>query len=362
MRCDPVDTPPIGWDTPCSTRGDGVQALPVVYIDIVWMVNFIMDFTLLWTTGWLMKRRARWTRLLVGAIVGAMYSLALFVPAMSFATTWPGKAAVSVLMVWIALPHRNALDLARHVGVYYLVSFVVAGAAVAARFALPGTTLDHALWSDRGVAFATSGETLGLMIGLPLAVHGMRRLVARLRKEARVEQSVVDLEIQFDEIVIRCRALVDTGNSLVDPVSKRPVSLVDADVIAPAFPEAVRQKLASGADLLDALTEALPGTPLAVVPFQGASGRGLTVALRPKAVYIVWPNGARTPGADSLFAAFPGALSADGAFQAILHPEVMNGVDDDERIPVSRNQAPPRAPSASTPVHPPADPPPGSAG
>ncbi len=362
MRCDPEDTPPVGWDTPCSTRGDGVQALPVVYIDIVWMVNFIMDFALLWTTGWLMKRRARWTRLLGGAFIGATYALALFVPAMSFTTTWPGKALVSVLMVWVALPHRNALDLARLVGVYYLVSFVVAGASVASRFALPGTTLNHALWSARGVAFTTSGETLGLMVGLPLALHGLKRLAARLRRDARIEQSLVDLEIEFDGIAIRCRALVDTGNQLVDPVSRRPVSLVDADVLMPAFPESVRARVAAGANLLDALTEALPNTPFSIVPFQGASGRGLTVALRPKAVYLVQADGSRVLGADSLFAVFPGVLSADGTFQAILHPEVMNGVDDDADVPIPRNQAPPRAPSASPSLHPPANSPPGSAG
>ncbi|MDI9260002.1 sigma-E processing peptidase SpoIIGA [Alicyclobacillus sendaiensis] len=339
-----------------------MQALPVVYIDIVWMINFIMDFALLWTTGWLMKRRPRWTRLLAGALLGATYALALFVPALSLATTWPGKALVSVLMVWLALPHRNALDLARLVGVYYLVSFIVAGASVAARFAVPGTTLNHALWSDRGVTFSTSGETLGLMVGLPLAVEGLKRLAARLKREARVEASLVDLEVQFDGISIRCRALVDTGNALVDPVSKRPVSLVDADVLMPAFPEPVREKLAAGADLLDALTEALPGTPLTVVPFQGASGRGLTVAIRPKAVYLVQPDGTRTRGADSLFAVFPGVLSAEGTFQAILHPEVLNGVDEDARVPVSQDQAPPRAPSASPSVHPPASSPPGSAG
>nr|WP_268251734.1 sigma-E processing peptidase SpoIIGA [Alicyclobacillus mali (ex Roth et al. 2021)] len=336
--------------------------MPVVYIDIVWMVNFIMDLALLWTTGWLMKRRARWTRLLAGALIGAIYSLALFVPALSLTTTWPGKALVSVLMVWIALPHRNALDLARLVGVYYLVSFMVAGASVAARFALPGTTLNHALWSNRGVAFATSGETLGLMIGLPLAVDGLKRLAARLRKDARVEISLVDLEVQFDGMVIRCRALVDTGNGLMDPVSKRPVSLVDAEVLMPAFPKQVQDKVAAGEDLLDALIEVLPRTRFAVVPFQGASGRGLTVALRPKAVYLVQADGARIRGADSLFAVFPGVLSADGTFQAILHPEVMNGVDDDVRVPASRDQAPPRAPSASPPVHPPASSPPGSAG
>ncbi|SIT00395.1 sigma-E processing peptidase SpoIIGA [Alicyclobacillus vulcanalis] len=339
-----------------------MQALPVVYIDIVWMVNFIMDFALLWTTGWLMKRRPRWKRLLMGALLGATYALALFVPALSPATTWPGKALVSVLMVWIALPHRNAVDLARLVGIYYLVSFVVAGASVAARFALPGTTLNHALWSNRGVAFATSGETLGLMVGLPLALEGLKRLAARLRKDARIDASLVDLEVEFDEHVVRCRALVDTGNALSDPVSKRPVSLMDAEVIMPAFPDAVRERVARGQDVLDALTEALPGTRFAIVPFQGASGRGLTVALRPKAVYLVQADGSRIRGADSLFAVFPGVLSADGTFQAILHPEVMNGVDDDVRVPAFRDQAPPRAPSASPPLHPPADSPPGPAG
>lgn len=332
------------------SRGDGVQAVPVVYIDVVWLVNLVMDFILLWTTGWLMKRRARLRRLALGALVGACYSLLLFFPALSPLTTWPGKALVSVVMVWIALPYKHLIDLARLLGAYYIVAFVFAGASIALGFTVPGVSLDKSLLTQHGLIFRTSGETFAMMVGVPLCLFVVRRLLLHLRKQSRLQNFSALVEAEFDGVSLRFTGLFDSGNQLTDPVSKRPVSFVDMDVLLPVLPSELGEAVKSGGDLFAALATVAACHHIALVPYQGASGRGLTIALRPQVVYIE-RGGTRTMVTEAcLFAAFPGKLSADGSFQAILHMDLMNGVDEVERIAIAQRHESSAASSAAVAV------------
>ncbi|GMA58801.1 sporulation factor SpoIIGA [Alicyclobacillus sacchari] len=327
-----------------------MQAVPVVYIDVVWIVNLVMDFVLLWTTGWLMKRRASLRRLALGALVGACYSLLLFFPTLALLTTWPGKALVSVLMVWIALPYKHLVDLARLLGAYYIVAFVFAGASIALGFTVPGVSLDKSLFTQHGLLFRTSGETFAMMVGVPLCLYTVRRLLIYLRKQARLQNFTALVEAEFDGVSLQFTGLFDSGNQLVDPVSKRPVSFVDMDVLLPVLPSELSEAVKAGEDLFAALATVATFHHIALVPYQGASGRGLTIALRPQVVHIV-RGGTRTMVTEAcLFAAFPGKLSADGSFQAILHMDLMNGVDEDEKIAITQRHESTAATPAATPV------------
>lgn len=309
--------------------------VPVVYIDVVFLVNIVMDAMLLWTTGWLMKRKLRFRRILLGALLGATYALLLFVPSLSLLTTWPGKAVVSVVLVYVALPRKNMLDLARLVVVYYFVSFVFAGAAIAIGFAVPGESLHNGIAvSGKGIMFATSGETLALMVAVPLCVFGMQRMIQHIRKVQRQGQFLCSVEALFDDMTIRFKGLLDSGNQLYDPVSRRPVSFVDMDVLLPVLPNEVQERLCSGEDIMSAVAAMATSQKFTLVPFQGASGRGLTIALKPSAIRLVTSKGSFVEVTEpNLLAVYPGHLSGDDSFQAILHMDLMNGDDQVEEIP-----------------------------
>lgn len=308
-----------------------MRPVPVVYIDVVWLINLVMDSILLWTTGWLMKRRVKWYRILLGGFLGSCYALLLFFPALSMLTTWPGKAVVSVIMVGIALPWTNMLNLARLVGTYYIVSFVLAGASIALGFAIPGTSLGKAIPTSRhGLMFATSGETFAMMIGIPLCLFGMARIVAYFRKAGRMANYSCLVEAKFGDVIVSFTGLFDSGNQLTDPVTHRPVSFVDMEVLLPALPEQLRAELDRGSDVLTAIATIAGSSAFTLVPFNGASGKGLTVALRPDDITLT-QKGVRQPVTRKcLFAVYPGRLSNDGSFQAILHMDMVNGDDNFE--------------------------------
>ncbi len=328
--------------------GDGVRAVPVVYIDVVWFLNFVMDSILLWTTGWLMKRRVTWSRILLGGLLGACYALLLFFPTLSMLTTWPGKAVVSVIMVWISIPRKNMLDLARLVGAYYIVSFVLAGASIALGFAIPGTSLGKAVdSSSHGLMFATSGETLAMMVGIPVSLYGINRMVAHLRKAGRMANYACQVEAAFGQTTVTFTGLFDSGNQLTDPVSKRPVSFVDLEVLLPVLPDQLRAELERGGDMFSAIANVASSNAFTLVPFRGASGQGLTVAIRPDEI-VISRNGLRQPVAQKcLFAVYPGRLSADGSFQAILHMDMVNGDDNFEGFQIARGS---QSPASTTPA------------
>ncbi|GEO25091.1 sporulation sigma-E factor-processing peptidase [Alicyclobacillus acidoterrestris] len=308
-----------------------MPATPVVYIDVVFVVNFVMDGVLLWTTGWLLKRSTRFRRVALGALLGAGYGLCMFFPILSLLTTWPGKALMSVAMVFIALPHKGMLDLLRQVVVFFFVSFVFAGAAVALGFAIPSTSLGKGIAvNGHGLMFATSGETLALMAAVPICVFGIQRLMMRLRRVQQRSNWIVAVAAKFGDVVVQFDGLLDSGNQLYDPVSKCPVSFVDMDILLPVLPEDVRGEIAKGTDLLTAVATLAASTSFRLVPFQGASGKGLTVALRPDEVTLQ-QNGERLRVRNAqLLAVYPGTLSSDGTFQAILHMDMMNGDDEVE--------------------------------
>lgn len=308
-----------------------MPATPVVYIDVVFLVNFVLDAMLLWTTAWILKRKLRISRIVLGGLVGAVYALVMFVPLLSLLTTWWGKALASVVMVYVAIPRKSLLDMVRLLSMFYCVSFIFAGAAVALGYAIPGTSISHSIaLGNGGLIFQTSSETLALMVAIPLAVYALQRLMASMKRGMQKVDFLCEVTAYFGSQSISFTGIIDSGNGLYDPVSTRPVSFVDVDVLCPVLPKELRVAVKQGKDLLTSIAQLATTASFTLVPFQGASGRGLTIAIRPDKVVLRSNRRTWTCHDKHLFAVFPGSLSSDDAFHAILHMDIMNGDDEDE--------------------------------
>ena len=52
--------------------------MPVIYIDVLFATNFMVDFLLLWSCGKLSGMKIMLWRLLLGAVFGGIYSCLLY--------------------------------------------------------------------------------------------------------------------------------------------------------------------------------------------------------------------------------------------------------------------------------------------
>lgn len=301
--------------------------IPVVYIDVVWLVNLVMDGVILATTCWLLRRPVRAGRVMSGALIGSGYALLLFAPSLAVLTTWAGKAVASLLIVWVSIGRRSWIDLAKSSVMFYFVSFVFAGAAIAMRFAIPGVSMSKTLQvSGNRVAFTQSFSSLGLLVAIPLCIALIKYTMRKLRQIHLRAGMSYRVRVAFPGGTVTFTGLVDTGNQLRDPVSRQPVSFVDHQALQPVLPVPLNQVSLESQQLVNLLSEVEDeryAGRFTLVPFRGAGGQmQLTVALRPDYVELEQANKTWARAQMCLFAIHPGRLAHDGQFEAILHMEV----------------------------------------
>jgi stage II sporulation protein GA (sporulation sigma-E factor processing peptidase) len=306
--------------------------MPVIYADVVWLVNAVLDAVVLVTTCWVLKVPVRFWRVVAGAVAGACYSLLLFVPPLSIFTTWPGKAVASFIIVAIGVPCRNWVQWIRACFAYYLVSFVFAGAAIALHFAIPGNSLaGGAIVRGNGLEFVTSVKSLALLTAIPCGAGLLKFVLNRVQRHRMTNQALYRVHATIGDQSVSFTGLADTGNQLRDPLTRKPVCLVDAAVMKLLLPSPIREAIEDGGDLFAALDQCADSSiadRISLVPYRGAGGRQqIALAVRPDKMEIELSGRRYAVSVPCLLALHADPLSLEGRFQSILHIEVLTGVD-----------------------------------
>lgn len=204
-----------------------------VYADILLLLNFFLDFFLLWATGRFLRRETRVWRLLSAAILGAVYGTAMLIPQLYILYTIPAAVVMSLVLLWVAFGYRNYRSFLKLIAVFYLVAFAMAGSALAGGYFL----------ERRGTALGVQ-QTLNagaLLFGLAMAIILARRGVAVLRSKWNQTDFRTMVEVWVAGRSCRFPALIDTGNDLREPISGLPVMVADYQVLAPLLPERLRE-------------------------------------------------------------------------------------------------------------------------
>ncbi|MEW6724835.1 MAG: sigma-E processing peptidase SpoIIGA [Bacillota bacterium] len=291
-----------------------------IYIDVLFLVNAVVDYALLWLVGhWLHLDRPWWQRFVAALVGGGYASLQLYLP-VSILYSLLGKLACSIAMVAIAFRPTGLRNLVQGVTLFYLVAFLLAGAATAVGYlgqSAPG-------WAD---SYWGGQATPGLLLlGLVLVAVGGRVLVELVARRERNYSRLIALAISGREVTLR--ALVDTGNRLRDPFSDSPVAIVEYREIGGLLPAGVQQVYERGwdddfsgmADLLSSSSEW--GTRFRLVPFQSI-GRinGMLLGFRPSRFAVLSENG-QQQAVSAIVCIYDGRLSSDGSYQALIPAEL----------------------------------------
>ncbi len=101
---------------------------------------------------------------------------------------------------------------------------------------------------------------------------------------------------------VEVTALLDTGNRLYEPVTKKPVSVGELKALSPLFPEEEREGFL-------------------LIPYRSIGGDGFLKGRKLDQIAVVREDGSSTPFSEETFlvALKEGQLSEDGSYQLILH-------------------------------------------
>lgn len=194
-----------------------MQLQGTVYIDSVFLLNLVMDLYLLTLTAKVLGKTATYPRIFAGSIAGATgYCMILCIPGVPYiGKVILGMFPIGMLMIKITYRTKGLKELLRTLGYLYVFSFLLGGFMIF----LKGKMILFGKYQDSVLILALFG-----FAGYVLCSRGIEQYQRRKNNcfcRVCLEGDVGRVEIQ---------ALVDTGNGLTDPVSKRPVAILDEEV------------------------------------------------------------------------------------------------------------------------------------
>ncbi len=190
----------------------------VVYLDVLFAVNMVMDFVTLSAAAGLAGVHAKRTRLLLAAAAGGVYAI--------LAIKWEWLARILFRLVaglgvcFIAFYGKKPLN--RLCLLYFLVTAGFAGFAAAL-----GAATGRQLFLGAGYYIAVPVKVLLLAMVVSYAVSGIS-----LRGDALhgpIRREVETLSICFFEREATARVLHDTGSTLAEPVSGKPAIVINRE-------------------------------------------------------------------------------------------------------------------------------------
>lgn len=196
----------------------------VIYLDLVAVLNFLIDGLLLYGTARLGAAALRW-RLLLGALLGALYGVLVYLPPFGFLQHFFWKILCCAVMLGVAFGFRRST--LRLGAVFVALTMVLCGAVYSVEL------LRHGSMELRGKALFFPVSFFSLLFTATAVCLACRLLLPRL---THGQDSIVPLEIELRGRKLRFSAFRDTGNSLSDPLTGAPVITVCASSALKLFP------------------------------------------------------------------------------------------------------------------------------
>lgn len=176
-----------------------------VYIDLIVVINFFYDFLILSATSTLLKRNIGIVRIIISSIIGELSLITLFISLDKISLILL-KVFLGLVMVLISFGKEKLLE---NMFYFYVITIVLGGSS-------------YMLGGD---AYLTN--VLVLMILSPIIITLYIKSIKEYKSKLNCLYDVILVE---GENTYKMNGYLDTGNKLVDPITKLPVIMINKDL------------------------------------------------------------------------------------------------------------------------------------
>lgn len=293
-----------------------------VYLDMLILENLIMNYLILWITARFSKERTNFIRLAISSAIGAAYATIIFFPSFKFIYTFLFKVLLSFVLVIVAFYPSKLKQFLKLVAIFYIVSFVFGGAA----FGLFYFTNFEAILSN-GIFYITNFPVKILLISSLVSYVAIRFAWSAIQNRLSKDNLFVMVDILVESKKINIRALIDTANSLYDPISNLPVMVVEYNAVKELLPDDLREIFEKcNENDLALISNIISGSEwisrFRLVPFCSlGKEHGMLVGFKPDEVLIAMTDGKKEIK-NIIVGVYNKRLSRDESYSALLHPEI----------------------------------------
>ena len=188
-----------------------------IYLDLVFFINFMFDFLILLTVKIILKRNIRFIRIIIGSLVGALSIFLLFLK-LNTCTLFLLKIVISFFMIMVTFGLKDKEYFFKNFIYLYLISIVLGGFLYFINIQFS--------YDSIGLVFINNKFSINLIFLLlisPVVLYLYIRQEKRLKIDCSYSYTV---SFYYNQKKYTYSAYLDTGNTLCDPYTHKPVNIL----------------------------------------------------------------------------------------------------------------------------------------
>ncbi len=238
----------------------------VIYADILFLINFSLDYLCLFIAGRLQNAFCKVLRLLMASAFGGIYSFVPYIIEFPVPLMLCLHIGAAALICFIAFGRRDPKKFLLISG-SFVVSSALMGGLITAIYNISGRYSNGAYTETDALSFC-------LICLLSASIALSYGLICKKRVHTRS----TDVKIYVGNEIISAHLLCDSGNLVTEPFSSLPVIVISASCLPYPY------------DMPE--SDAFP-LPLRAIPFTTSAGKNCFFGFRPDRIEIINPM--RTP-------------------------------------------------------------------
>jgi stage II sporulation protein GA (sporulation sigma-E factor processing peptidase) len=206
-----------------------------VYPDIIFILNFFIDFILLFLLKKVNRKASSPKRLIGASAVGAAFAVivSIFPWMNTIIRFFILNVAASVLMILVAFGRIKRMDLVKQTVSLYLITYF-AGGLINSIYYYTDVRERLLNFGNKIIFSNLSGKIIILAMLSLIPITYLLLWIWRICQSDKKE--TYEIELFYDNNSIRTKGLMDSGNCLYDPIFKKPVMVIETNLIRDLLP------------------------------------------------------------------------------------------------------------------------------
>lgn len=175
-----------------------------VYIDIIFIINYIFDFISLLGTSIILKRNIKILRIIAGSFLGELSVLSIFIRFNNIELVL-FKIVLSILMITIVFKYQDIRYFFTNLYYFYLIELVLGGL----------------LYMFKNIF------NYNIIFELLIGIIFIYIFVKNIKKLKNNYNKYFSIRVDINNNTYKLNAFLDTGNKLKDPYLNSPIIILD---------------------------------------------------------------------------------------------------------------------------------------
>ena len=210
----------------------------IIYIDIIFIENIIMNTIILYATAIILKQKVKNIRLIISAVIGSIYSILMYITKLTIYSSIISKFILSVVMAYVAFKPNDVKKIFKQIIIYYLTSFVFVGVALNLIYFLRPENINI-----KNGLFTGEYALKVIMLGAIMAFIIIKISIKIIKTKFNTKNMYCDINLKINEKQIATKAMIDTGNLVKEPITNTPVVIVEESLLEGIIPKEILKNL-----------------------------------------------------------------------------------------------------------------------